>query len=156
MKRIILGAFLACAFVPLVSAQVLDKPAATVRLTKTESITVSVLQKTASAMEAQAKRSLTLDERKQLLDALVGNMLILQAAARDNVLVSDAEMKTSIAEYQRQMGQMAGLGRSMTDVELQQYVKSNGITYEAFQKQLRDQQTVLDYVRKKKPAVFDV
>ncbi len=151
-----MAAFLACAFVPLGSAQVLDKPAATVRLTKTESITVSSFQKTATAMEAQAKRSLTAEERRQLLDALVGNILILQASARDNVLVSDAEMKTAVADYQRQMGQMAGLGRNMTDAELQQYVKSNGVTYEAFQKQLRDQQTVIDYVRKKKPAVFDV
>jgi parvulin-like peptidyl-prolyl isomerase len=156
MKRIILVAVMSCALVPLIAAQVLDKPAATVRLTKTESVTVSVLQKTATAMEAQAKRSLTLDERKQLLDALVGNLLILQAAVRDNVLVSDAEMKTAIAEYQRQMGQMANLGRNMTDAELQQYVKSNGVSYEAFQKQLRDQQTVIDYVRKKKPAAFDV
>ena len=36
MKQFILGAVLACAAVPLLSAQVLDKPAATVRLTKTE------------------------------------------------------------------------------------------------------------------------
>jgi parvulin-like peptidyl-prolyl isomerase len=147
---------MACAFVPLVAAQVLDKPAATVRLTKTESITVASLQKTSLVMESQAKRSLTVDERKQLLDALVGNLLILQAAARDSVVVSDAEMKASVAEYQRQMGQLANLGRSMSDAELQQYVKSNGVTYEAFQKQLRDQQTVIDYVRKKKPAIFDV
>jgi len=144
-----------CALVPLVAAQVLDKPAATVRLTKTESITVSSLQKTATAMESQAKRALTLEERKQLLDALVGNALILQAAARDNVVVSDVEMKGAISEYQRQMGQLANLGRSMTEAELQQYVKSNGITYEAFRKQIRDQQTVIDYIRKKKPAIFD-
>jgi parvulin-like peptidyl-prolyl isomerase len=98
---------------------------------------------------------MTTEERKQLLDALVGNALILQAAARDNVIVSEVEMKGAIAEYQRQMGQLAGLARSMTDAELQQYVKNNGITYEAFKKQIRDQQTVLDYVRKKKPAVFD-
>jgi parvulin-like peptidyl-prolyl isomerase len=147
---------MACALVPFLAAQALDKPAATVRLTKTESITVSLLQKTAGAMEAQAKRSLTSDERKQLLDALIGNILILQAAARDNVVVSEVEMKTAVVEYQRQMGQLANLGRNMSDAELQQYVKSNGVTYEAFQKQLRDQQTVIDYVRKKKPGVFDV
>ena len=156
MKRIILIAVISCALVPLVAAQVLDKPAATVRLTKTESVTVSALQKTATAMEQQAKRTLTLDERRQLLDALVGNILILQAAARDSVVVSDAELKTAVVEYQRQMGQAANLGRPMTDAELQQYVKSNGVTYDAFQKQLRDQQTVLDYVRKKKPTVFDI
>ena len=156
MKRIILVAVMSCALVPLIAAQVLDKPAATVRLTKTESITVSVFQKSSTAMEAQARRSLTTDERKQLLDALVGNILILQAAARDNVVVSEAELKNAVGEYQKQMGQMASLGRAMTDAELQQYVKNNGMTYDAFQKQIRDQQTVLDYVRKKKPAVFEV
>ncbi len=156
MKRLISAALLGCALVPALWAQVLDKPAATIRLTKTESISVSLLQKTTAAMEAQAKRSLTVPERKQLLDALIGNALILQAAARDNVVVSEAEMKTAVAEYQRQMGTLAGLGRPMTDAELQQYVRSNGVTYEVFQKQLRDQQTVMSYVRKKKPAVFDV
>ncbi len=156
MKRIILCAAMSCALVPFLFAQVLDKPAATVRLTKTESVTVSSFQRTASAMESQAKRPLTADEKRQLLDALIGNILILQAAARDNVIVSDAEMKTSVAEYQRQMGQMANLGRSMSDAELQQYLKSNGVTYDAFTKQLRDQQTVIDYIRKKKPTVFDV
>lgn len=156
MKRIVLCAAIGCALVPLLAAQVLDKPAATVRLTRTESITVSAFQKTSAAMEAQAKRSLTPDEKKQLLDALIGNILILQAAARDNVVVSEVAMKTAVSDYQRQMGQLANLGRSMNDAELQQYVKSNGVTYEVFLKQLRDQQTVIDYVRKKKPTVFDV
>jgi foldase protein PrsA len=155
MKTIILCAAMACALVPLVSAQVLDKPAATVRLTKTESITVSVFQKTAESLEAQAKRVLTTEEKKQLLDDMIGNILILQAAVRDNVVVSEAEMKTTLTEYEKQMGQMANLGRSMSDAELQQYVKSNGVTYEAFTKHLRDQQTVTAYVRKKKPDVFN-
>jgi peptidyl-prolyl cis-trans isomerase SurA len=156
MKQFILGVVLACAIVPLLAAQVLDKPAATVRLTKTESITVSSFEKTLNAMEAQAKRALTPDERHQLLDALIGNILILQAAARDNVIVSDAELKTAVGDYQKQMGQLAGLGRPMTDLELQQYVTRNGVTYDAFQKQIRDQQTVVDYIRKKKPTVFDI
>jgi peptidyl-prolyl cis-trans isomerase SurA len=156
MKRFILAAVLGCAIVPLLAAQVLDKPAATVRLTKTESITVSFFQKTVTAMEAQARRALSADERRQLLDALVGNMLILQAAARDNVVVSDAELRSAVAEFETRMGTLAGLGRPMNDQELQQYLKSNGQTYDAFQKQLRDQQTVLDYVRKKKPTTMDV
>jgi parvulin-like peptidyl-prolyl isomerase len=107
-------------------------------------------------MEAQAKRSLTAEERRELLDAMIDNVLILQAAARDTVVVSEAEMKGIISDTQRRLGQMANLGRSMTDAELQQYVKSNGLTYEAFTKQLRDQQTVMNYVRKKKPAIFDI
>ena len=156
MKQLILSAILACAIVPLLCAQVLDKPAATVRLTKLESITVSSFEKTLAAMEGQAKRSLTTDERHQLLDALIGNVLILQAAARDNVVVSDAELKSAVGDYEKQMGQIGGLGRPMTDSELQQYVTRNGVTFDAFQKQIRDQQTVVDYIRKKKPSLFDI
>lgn len=155
MKRIIFAAILAFAIVPLVAAQVLDKPAATVRLTRTESITVTLLQKTVAAMEAQARRTLTADEKRQLLDALIGNALILQAAAKENVVVSDAELRSAVAQYQQQMGMAAGLARPLNDQELQQYVVRNGMTFDAFQKQMRDQQTVLDYLRKKKPSLFD-
>ena len=156
MKQLILGAVLACAIVPLLSAQVLDKPAATVRLTKLESITVSSFDRTLSAMEQQAKRPLTSDERHQLLDALIGNVLILQAAARDNVIVSDAELKGALSDYEKRAGQVTGLGRPMSDAEMQQYMARNGGNFDTFQKQLRDQQTVVDYIRKKKPALFDI
>jgi foldase protein PrsA len=156
MKRLLLCTVLTCGLVPLLAAQVLDKPAATVRLVKTESVTVSALQKATATMETQARRSLTPDEKRQLLDTMVAQILILQAASRDNVVVSDAEMKTAVADYQRQMGQAQNLGRSLSDAELQQLVKSSGATYDQFLKQLRDQQTVVDYVRKKKPTVFDI
>ncbi|HEY9594261.1 MAG TPA: peptidylprolyl isomerase, partial [Spirochaetia bacterium] len=131
------------------------KPAATVRLTKTESVTVSQFQKSIAALEAQAKRTLTKDERRQYLDVMIGNLLLLQAATRDNVVVSDAELKTSIANYEQQIGQAANLGRAMTDDELRQYLAGNGVTFDAFQKQLREQQTIVAYVKAKKKSMFD-
>jgi parvulin-like peptidyl-prolyl isomerase len=144
-----------CVLVPSLGAQTLDKPAATARLTKTESVTVSQLQKAVASMETQAKRSLTKDERRQYLDVLIGNLLLLQAAARDNVIVSDAELKTAVGQYETQMGTIANLGRAMSDGELQQYLQGNGVSFEAFQKQLRDQQTIIDYVKAKRKSQFD-
>jgi parvulin-like peptidyl-prolyl isomerase len=155
MKRIILCAVMVCALVPLLSAQVLDKPAATFRLTKTESITVSLLQKSEAEFEAQLNRPLTLDERKQLLDNLINTRLLLQAAARDNVVVSEVEMKAALADYQNRMGQ-ARFGRGLSDAELQDALRANHMTYEAYQNQIRDQQTQIDYIRKLKPAAFDI
>jgi len=155
MKRLILGAVLACAIVPLVTAQVLDKPAATVRLVRTESVTVSMLQKAVALYEAQARRPLTADERRQVLDELISKALILQAASRDNVVTTEAELRQATSDYQKQMGAVAGLGRPLNDQELQQLLSRNGMTSDAFQKQLRDQQTVLDYLRRKKPTLFD-
>jgi peptidyl-prolyl cis-trans isomerase SurA len=155
MKRLIILAAMACLLVPSLGAQSLDKPAATARLTKTESVTVSQLQKAVAAMETQAKRSLTKDERRQYLDVLIGNLLLLQAAGRDNVVVSDAELKTAIGQYEQQMGTVANLGRAMTDAELQQYLAGNGVSFEVFQKQFRDQQTIISYVKAKRKSQFD-
>jgi peptidyl-prolyl cis-trans isomerase SurA len=155
MRKFILCAALACALVTSLGAQVLDKPAATVRYTKTESITVTQLQKQITAFEASARRVLTTDERKQVLDSMIAQALLLQAAAKENVVVSDAQLKTAIATYEQQLGQGYGLGRPLTEAELQQYVKSSGQTYDVFLKSLRDQQTVYSYIQKKKPNIAD-
>jgi len=155
MKRLISIAALALIALPFVSAQVLDRPAATVRLTKTQSITVSQLQKLVAPLEAQARRPLTRDERKQLLDRLVETALIEQAGDRDKVIVSGAELSARIDEYQKQLGTAANLGRPFTDQELQQYVKNNGMSWDDFQKQIKDQLLMLDYVRTKNPKVMD-
>jgi parvulin-like peptidyl-prolyl isomerase len=155
MKRFIFCAAFACALIAPLVAQVLDKPAATARLTKTESITVTQLQKQIQSLETAARRVLTTDERKQILDAMIGNILLIQAAARDNVSISDADLKNAITRAEQQLGSGYGLGRALTDAELQQYVKSTGQTYDAFQKSLRDQQTILAYIQKKRPTMMD-
>jgi len=155
MKRTIFVSLLACVLISALGAQTLDKPAATVRLIRTESIPLSKLQKTVSTLEAQTKQTLTADQRKSVLDSMVGNALVLQAAERDKVVVSDAEMKTVLANYELQYGMAAGLGRAMTDTELQNYWKNAGSSYADFQKLVRDQQTLIDYIKLKRKAMFD-
>jgi peptidyl-prolyl cis-trans isomerase SurA len=155
MKRFIICAALACAVLSALGAQVLDKPAATVRFTKTESITVSQLQKQIQTLETAARRTLTTDERKQVLDAMIAQSLLLQAAAKEGVTVSDAQMKAALTTYEQQLGSGYGLGRPLTEAELQQYVKSTGQTYDVFLKSVKDQQTVFSYIQKKRPSIND-
>jgi peptidyl-prolyl cis-trans isomerase SurA len=155
MKRSIFFILLCCLIPSALGAQVLDKTASTVRLTKTESITVSQLQKTISQYETSYKRTLTTDERKQVLDMLVSNILLTQAAARDNVVISDAQMKTVITNAETQMGSVMGLGRAMSDTELEAYIKSQGMAYDMWKKNLRDQQTQILYVQQKRKSMFD-
>ncbi len=154
MKRLILFAAFATFALQVASAQILDRPAATVRLTKTQSITVSQLQKVVAPMEAQARRTLTKDERRQILDRMIETVLIEQAGDRDNVVVSGAELAARIDDYQKQLGQAANLGRPFTDAEMQQYVKNNGMSWDDFQKQIKDQLLMLDYVRAKNRNVM--
>lgn len=154
MRKPVLLAALAVFIASMSWAQVLDRPAATVRLTKTESITVSQLQKVVAPLEAQARRTLTKDERKQVLDQLIGTALIEQAGDRDKIVVSDAELSSRIGDLQKTFG-MPALGRPFTDQEMQQYVRNTGLSWDEFQKQVRDQLLMIDYVRAKDRGALD-
>ncbi len=83
-------------------------------------MTVRQLKKQIAPIEAQAKTTLTMDERRQVLDDLIARVLIQQAAERDKVFVSDAELNGKLAEYRKAQSQALNLGRDMTDAELQQ------------------------------------
>jgi peptidyl-prolyl cis-trans isomerase SurA len=158
MKRLIPCVLFCCVLLSPLVAQSLDKPAATVKLTKTESISVAKLQSAIAAYEKQASQynqTLTTDNKKQILDKLINSLLILQAAVRDKVTVSDAEMKTVIETSKKTLGALQGLTRALTDTELQAYLKANNMTYDTFVKQLKDQQTVYNYIRLKKKSIFD-
>jgi parvulin-like peptidyl-prolyl isomerase len=146
---------LACLLAPALWAQVLDKPAATVRLTKTQSVTVGQLQKVVAPLEAQAKRPLSKEERKAALDSLVSTLLVEQAAERDKVVVSDAELKASVQDYETQLGQAGNMGRAMTDAELQQYLQRSGVAWTDFQKQMKSRLTLIAYAKAKRRSQIE-
>jgi peptidyl-prolyl cis-trans isomerase SurA len=154
MKRfLILATILAVA--SSAGAQAIDRPAATVRLTKTASVSVSQLRKALAPFEAQAKRALTMDERRLVLDKLVVTLLIGQAAERDKVIVSDAEVKSELATTEKQLGSAASLGRDMTEAELQQYVKTSGGNWEEYVKSVRENRLLINYTLAKRKGLMD-
>ncbi|HTP60273.1 MAG TPA: peptidylprolyl isomerase [Spirochaetia bacterium] len=155
MRKTILLAALAVVFASTAWGQVLDRPAATVRLIRTQSITVSQLQRVIAPLEAQYHRTLSSDERKQVLDQMIGQALIEQAGDRDKIVVPDAELNARIQEYEKNLGQAANMGRPFSDQEMQQYVRNNGASWEDFQKQLRSQLLMVDYARAKNPGLLD-
>lgn len=155
MKRFLVLAMILAIASSAGGAQAIDKPAATVRLTKTSSVSVSQLKKALVPFEAQAKRSLTMDERKLVLDKLVVTLLIGQAAERDKVFVSDAEIKSELASTQKQLGAAANLGRDMTDTEMQQYVKSSGGTWEDYLKSIRENRLLINYTLARKKGLVE-
>jgi len=155
MKRFLILATILVVASSVGWAQALDKPAATARLTKTASVSVSQLRKALAPFEAQAKRALTLDERKMVLDKLVVTLLIGQAAERDKIIVSDAELKAELASTEKQLGTAANLGRDMTEAELQQYVKSTGGSWEDYLKSVRENKLLIDYTLAKRKGLIE-
>jgi parvulin-like peptidyl-prolyl isomerase len=122
---------------------------ATVRLTKTEPITVKQLQNEIALMEAQAKRSLTVDEKNQVLDALINQKLVLQAAERDRITVADGELTQQIDRLRDSLAQT--MGRRPTDAEFTQTIRSQyNLDMPSFREQVRRQFIMERYLMSKK------
>jgi len=157
MKRVLCVLALSLAAAAASSAQAITaaKQVATVRLIRMENITVSQLKPQVEAWEKTYNKPATKEDRLKLLDGLVNRSLLEQAAERDKITVSDAELKAKIDEYKRITAQQRGLARDLTDAELQSLIKASGLTWDAFTRQLKYGVLVSSYVRTKRKADLD-
>ena len=85
MKAVLV--FILCLFIMSisVSADVIDKPVATVKLNRLEAITVKQFRQKVETLESRAQNSLTLDDRKKLLDMLIADILIKQVTEKEGI-----------------------------------------------------------------------
>ncbi|MDR0525808.1 MAG: peptidyl-prolyl cis-trans isomerase [Spirochaetaceae bacterium] len=152
MKRLV--SILICAIIGGAGfAQTDLQPAAIVRLTKSEPITVKQLRTEVELMEKQAGRTLTVPDRRQILDVMINERLAIQAAERDKITVSEAEMNQQIQQLKAILQQQ--LGRPPTDSEFAGAVRNEtGLEVPAFREQLRRQMIVQKYLQFKKGNVL--
>lgn len=133
-----------------VTAQPIDRPVATLKLYESEVISQSQFRRTVETMEKQAKRPLSLDEKKQILDQLINERLLVQAALKEKIVVTDSEINNlkeqTKALYEQQ------LGKPMTDEEFKTYVEKTGYNWDAFLKELQKGLLAQKYVKNKKAA----
>jgi parvulin-like peptidyl-prolyl isomerase len=136
-----------------VSAQVLDRPVAIVRLTDTINIGVRRLESQIELFQQQIGRELTVPEREQILDALVNDALLLQAATRTGVRVTQAEIQNYLNVQKQQWSQL--VGRALTDAEFRAQVEAQtGAPYADFVQDITDELLKLKYVRQEKADIF--
>jgi len=122
---------------------------ATVNLTKTEAITVGQLRTEVDRMEKASGKTLSKAERLQVLDVMVNEKLVIQAAERDKIMVTENEVNQQIQQLRNVLAQQ--LGRQPTDVEFEQAVKNeSGLDVKTFKEQLRKQLIVQKYLMAKK------
>jgi len=126
------------------------QPAATINLIRTEPITVRQLRAEVTKMEQSAGRALTQAERLQVLDVMINERLVLQAAERDRVSITENELNQQVQQLRSGLSQQLG-GRQPTDAEFAQAVMNEyGIDVPAFRDQLRRQLIVQKYLMAKK------
>jgi parvulin-like peptidyl-prolyl isomerase len=121
------------------------QPAATVNLIRTEAITVRQLRTEVTRMEQASRRALTHAERLQVLDAMINERLVLQAAERDRVIVTDNELNNQLQQVRNSLAQQ--MGRQPTDAEFAQAIQNqSGLEFNAYREQLRRQMISQKYL----------
>ncbi len=93
-------------------------PLAVVKLNKNESITLKQLKNRCESYGKQIGRALTVEERKQVLDTLIEETLIVQAAAKAGISVPDSSVDQYFAQSMSQ-----SLGVNVTEKELDEILK---------------------------------
>ncbi|MCL2276268.1 MAG: peptidylprolyl isomerase [Treponema sp.] len=154
MKRIVL-IILIGVFTAVSGFSQLDlQPAATVNLIRTEAITVRQLRTQVQQLEQANERTFTQAERLQILDVMINERLVLQAAERDRVLITENEVNQQIQALRNNLAQQ--LGRQPTDAEYAQAVMNDsGLDVNAFREELRKQLILQKYLLTRKSDLIN-
>jgi parvulin-like peptidyl-prolyl isomerase len=130
------------------------QPVAIVRLTRSEPITVKQYRTEVEKLEAQVGRLLSRDERKQVLDVMINSKLLMQAAERDKITISDNEVNQQLQQLRNNMAQ--SIGRTPTEQEFAQAVRSQtGLELPAYREELRKELLTQKYMMEKKGAILN-
>ncbi|MDR1870012.1 MAG: peptidylprolyl isomerase [Treponema sp.] len=154
MKRTLLFVIL-CSLTAVCGFSQADlQPAAIVKLTKSEPITVKQLRTEVERMEKGTGRALNQAERLQVLDVIINERLAIQAAERDRITISENEVNQQIQQLRNVLAQQ--LGRQPTEAEFNQAVRNeSGMDLQSFRDQLRRQLIVQKYLMSKKESIIN-
>ena len=155
MKKIISKVVITAVLAASVFAQNDLQPLAIVKLNKPETITVSMLKSYSSYYQKQLRlETLSLDQKKQLLDKYIREKLVLQAAAKEGISVTDTQVNEAfINTFRQQIGQnvteaqLSDVIKKQTGKTLDDYIKAvTGMSTVDFKKQLKNQIIIQQYV----------
>ena len=162
MKRFALG--IAFVFGMAVSAFAQNdlQPLAVVKLSKPETITVKTLKARVNFVlkqyEPYGMTELSLEQKKEVLENLITEKLINQAAAKDGLSISDSQVNEQFLKtFSQQLGQnvteaqLNDLIKQRTGKSLDEYLKENsGMNTAEYKAYLKNQIIAQQYVIKQK------
>jgi parvulin-like peptidyl-prolyl isomerase len=139
----------------VVFAQLIDKPVATVKLSKFEVISVKQFRRQIEELEERTNNTISADDRRKLLDLMISEMLISQAAAQENITVTQKEIDSRIALARQTGGMGLNLNRELTEQEFKQLLQQSGLSWDEYVEQLEKAILQQKYVMQKKKPFFD-
>ena len=118
MKKLVFGLMSLLLLCASVFAQSDLQPLAVVKLNKNESITVKQLKSRCEIYQKQMGRTLTLDEKKSVLDTLIEEKLVIQAAQKAGLSIPDSVVDQYFIQSMSQ-----SLGTKATEKQLYNLVQ---------------------------------
>ena len=118
MKKIVLALMILFATTAMAFAQSDLQVLAVVKLNKNESITLKQLKTQCSNYEKQLGKPLSLDGRKDVLNKIISDRLLIQAAAKDGISIPDSYVDQV---FMQQMSQ--SIGRNVTEKEFAELIQ---------------------------------
>ena len=132
MKKIFLALFTMLFVSTCVFAQSDLQVLAVVKYNKNETITLKQLKNEVKIAEKEHNRKLTLEERKTMLDSLINQKLVLQAAQKAGVSIPDSAVD---AQFVATIAQRIGIP-VQTEAQLEQIIMQNtNLSLDEFVKQ---------------------
>jgi parvulin-like peptidyl-prolyl isomerase len=149
MKKLVSAVVLLVAAVTAWS-QVLDRPVAVVRLTETVNIGQRELRQDIQTVEQRTGSSLSEQQKREVLNARINEVLINQAAERANVTVTQQEVQQAIDR------QRANVGQNVSQQRFRQLVsEQTGMEWEEYRQQIRQRLIQERYVLQTHREMFD-
>lgn len=119
MKKLLLAATLAISMAFGAFAQSDLQPLAVVKLTKSETITLKQLKNRVETYQKQNNAaSFTVEQKKEILDAMIDEKLVVQAAQKAGLTITDTQVNQYFLQNVSQQ-----VGRSVTESEFSEIVK---------------------------------
>ncbi|WP_187759729.1 peptidylprolyl isomerase [Thiospirochaeta perfilievii] len=139
MKKIFLIVLSVLSLTIASGQSVFDTVVAQVKLTKTELIKLSYVEEKLDAAEKQVGRPFTVEEKDFILDSIINNEIIKQAAARDGINVTE----DMILNMLRQQAGGNASDQQIKDAVVAQYKSS----WEDVSKALIEQLSLQEYIK---------
>lgn len=158
MKKIAVVFALLITAVSAVFAQNDLQPLAVVKINKSETITLKNLKDRVDAYKKlTGKADFTIDEKKEILDALIDEKLIVQQAQKEGLNLTDAQVNQYfLANLQQQVGRQAteqeisNIIKETTGMTLEEYIKNvTGYNLPSYKQYLKSQLIAQQYMQSK-------
>lgn len=153
MKKNIIAVMLLVFLTLTAAAQVIDTPLARVKLTKLEVITQKMFDRNMKVLEAQLKNPLTEEQKDGLLESMINEVLVEQAADRDGIDVKEIQ----VLQYALQsLGLQADPTTfTATDAFKTQFKQQTGMGWNVYYEYTRKKLVQQQYILYKKKSYFE-